>query len=164
MDPDHIRELFSQFRPIEVCRMFGGAGVIADGLTFAIVFDGVIFFRADETSIAAFKEEGATPFVYPYTKRPYRRRNPDKAPFWRMPERLYDDPEEAARWAERALEVARRSKAGKRAKQGGEKSGAEKPVAKRRAAKKAAKKTPPASPLAKKRTRKPSGKKITRRV
>jgi DNA transformation protein len=27
--------------------------------------------------------------------------------YWRMPERLYDDPDELATWAERALAVAR---------------------------------------------------------
>lgn len=114
MDADHISDLFSRFGPVTVRRMFGGAGIIADGLTFAVVFEGVVFFRADERSIPAFKEEGSAPFVYPYAKHPRVRRNPDAAPFWRMPERLYDDPEEAARWAERALEIARRKKAGKK--------------------------------------------------
>jgi DNA transformation protein len=160
MDPDHIRELFSQFRPVEVRRMFGGVGISTDGLTFAIAFEGVIFFRADETSIADFKEEGATPFVYPYTKRPYRRRDPDKAPFWRMPERLYDDPEEAARWAERALEIARRSKTGKRAKPGGKKLTAKKPAARKMAVKKATAAKPPA----KKRAKKSAARKALRRT
>ncbi len=112
MDPDHIRELFSQFRPVEVRRMFGGAGVIADGLTFAIVFEGVVYLRIDPETIPEFKDEGSKPFVYPYAKK-MRRRDPEATPFWRMPERLYDDPDEAARFAQRALDVARRKKAAK---------------------------------------------------
>jgi DNA transformation protein len=29
-------------------------------------------------------------------------------PYWRMPDRLYDDPDELARWAQAALAAARR--------------------------------------------------------
>jgi DNA transformation protein len=111
MDAEHIRELFSQFRPVEVRRMFGGVGIIADGLTFAIGFEGVIYLRADAQMLPLLKQEGATPFVYPYAKGYRKRRDPDKSPFWRMPERLYDDPEEAARFAQLALDAARRKKA-----------------------------------------------------
>ena len=113
MDADHIRELFSQFRPVEVRRMFGGVGIMADGLTFAIAFEGVIYLRADAELLPLLKDEGATPFVYPYAKGNRPRRDPDRSPFWRMPERLYDDPEEAARFAQLALDAARRKKAGK---------------------------------------------------
>lgn len=148
MDADHIRELFSQFRPVEVRRMFGGAGIIADGLTFAIVFEGVVYLRIDRESIPEFKEEGSKPFVYPYAKH-MRRRDPEATPFWRMPERLYDDPEEAARFAGRALEVARRKKAVKpktvkpkaaKSKAAPAKQPAKKPVAKAIAARKKASK------------------------
>jgi DNA transformation protein len=31
-------------------------------------------------------------------------------PYWRLPERLYDDPDELATWAGRALAVAERKK------------------------------------------------------
>ena len=113
MDAEHIRELFSQFRPVEVRRMFGGVGIVADGLTFAIAFEGVVYLRADAEMLPLMKEEGATPFVYPYAKGNRPRRDPDKSPFWRMPERLYDDPDDAARFAQLALDAARRKKAGK---------------------------------------------------
>jgi hypothetical protein len=73
------------------------------------------------------------------------RKNPDAAPFWRMPEHLYDDPTEAARWAERALEIARRSKTGKRTKSGGKKLAVKAPAgklpAKKRPSKPGAKKS-----------------------
>ncbi len=103
MDHDFIRELFEPFRPVAVKRMFGGAGIYAEGLMFALVFDGVIYLRIDEASIPDFEREGSAPFVYPLAKhhagRPSRH-------FWRLPERLYDDPEELAVWAGRALAAA----------------------------------------------------------
>jgi TfoX/Sxy family transcriptional regulator of competence genes len=33
MDPDHLRDLFSSFRPVTVRRMFGGAGIFVDGVS-----------------------------------------------------------------------------------------------------------------------------------
>jgi DNA transformation protein len=113
MDAEHIRELFSEFRPVEVRRMFGGVGVSTEGLTFAIAFEGVIYLRANPEMVPDLKELGSKPFVYPYAKHPRMRKNPDAAPFWKMPEHLYDDPAEAARWAQRSLDAARAKKTGK---------------------------------------------------
>ena len=93
--------------------MFGGTGISADGFTFAIVFEGVIYLRANLDMVPELKELGSKPFVYPYAKHMRVRKNPDAAPFWRMPEHLYDDPDEASRWARRSLEAARAKKAGK---------------------------------------------------
>jgi DNA transformation protein len=83
--------------------MFGGAGLYADGLMFGLEFDGVIYLRVDAASIPDYEREGSTPFVYPLAKR-----RPGRASqhFWRLPERLYDDPEELAAWAGRALSIA----------------------------------------------------------
>ena len=68
MDADAIRDLFSQFRPVTLKRMFGGAGIYAEGLMFALVFDATIYLRVDPTSIPDFEREGSTPFVYPLAK------------------------------------------------------------------------------------------------
>jgi DNA transformation protein len=37
MDFDFIRDLFAQFRPVTVKRMFSGAGIYCDGVMFALV-------------------------------------------------------------------------------------------------------------------------------
>jgi DNA transformation protein len=108
VDTDFIRELFSGFRPVEVRSMFGGVGISADGIIFAISFDGVVFLKTDEETSAAFKREGSKPFVYPLAKTPRVRKKPST--FWRLPERLYDDPEELAVWAGRAFAIAQRTK------------------------------------------------------
>jgi DNA transformation protein len=112
LDPEFIRELFAPFRHVDVKRLFGGAGLFADGLMFGLVFDGVIYLKADATTIPDFEREGSAPFTYQARSR-QRSLN-----FWRLPERLYDDPDELAVWAGRALAVveARKSAAGKAAK------------------------------------------------
>jgi DNA transformation protein and related proteins len=109
LDPEFIRELFAPFGPVTVRRMFGGAGISSDGLTFAIAFDGTIYLRVDETSIPDFEREGSTPFVYPRAKTAGRVGRASKA-FWRLPERLYDDPEELAVWARRSLAITQQKK------------------------------------------------------
>lgn len=109
MHAEFVSELFVRFGPVSVNRMFGGAGISSGGLTFAIAFDGVIYLRVDEASIADFEREGSKPFVYPHAKTPGKVGRPSRA-FWRLPERLYDDPDELAVWAQRALAIAESKK------------------------------------------------------
>ena len=107
MDPEYIRELFASFGPVTVKRVFGGAGIWSDGLMFALVFDGAIFLKVDEASIPDFERAGSRPFVYTRAKSPGRVGRASLS-YWRLPERLYDDPEELAVWAGRAFGIAQR--------------------------------------------------------
>jgi DNA transformation protein len=102
-----IAELFAAFGAVDVRRMFGGFGVYADGVMFAIVHDGVIYLKADEASRIAFEREGQGAFTY--TARGKR----VALSYWRIPDRLSDDPDELAAWAKTALAVAQRAKAAK---------------------------------------------------
>lgn len=108
---DRIVELFAGFGPIKIRRLFGGAGLYVDGLMFALVDDGVIYFKVDETTIPAFERERLGPFTYKTKAGTNTIRS-----YWRMPERLYDDPDELARWAMQALETARRKSSRKLAR------------------------------------------------
>ncbi len=109
MDPEFIRELFAPFGPVTVKRMFGGAGIWSEGLMFGLVFDGAIFLKVDESSIPDFEREGSQAFVYTRAKSKGRVGRASLS-YWRLPERLYDDPDELAVWAARALAIAERKK------------------------------------------------------
>ena len=123
MTPDDIQELFSVFGVVAVRRMFGGAGIYADGTMFGLVADGVIYLKADERNAPAFESENLPPFTYE-TKDGKR----GVMSYRRMPERLYDDPDELATWARAALAAAQRT--GVRAvKKGASKKAAGKTVA-----------------------------------
>jgi len=108
-DAEFIRDLFAQFRPVTVKRMFSGAGLYCDGVMFGLVVRGTIYLKANEASIAAFKREGSGPFTYRRGKRSGRL-SEHALPYWRLPDRLYDDPDELAVWAKRALAIAQRQK------------------------------------------------------
>lgn len=106
-DPEEIRELFSAFGPVSVRRMFGGAGLYAEGAMFALQLRGEIFLKADDATIPALQAEGSTPFVYQARGRRV------VMSFWRLPDRLLDDPEDLANFARAALQVAQRAAAKK---------------------------------------------------
>ena len=109
MDAESIRELFAEFGPVEVRRMFGGAGVFVGGVMIALISREVIHLKADDETIPEFEREGLSPFTYSTSKGEQKLTS-----YWRMPERLYDDPEELAQWARRAHAVAMRAAARKR--------------------------------------------------
>ena len=109
MDHDFIRDLFAPFGPVTVRRMFSGAGIFADGLMFGLVVRDVIYLKVDDTNRTDFEREGCAPFTYTRGKKSGRP-SEHALPYWRLPERLYDDPDELAEWARRAAAAAKRKK------------------------------------------------------
>ena len=105
MDSNAIIDLFAAFGRVSVRRLFGGLGIYADATMFALVSRGVIYLKADdETAMAAFRAKGMDPFTY--ATRGGKR---SIMSYWRLPDRLYDDPDELASWARSALAIARRA-------------------------------------------------------
>jgi DNA transformation protein len=100
---DYVHELFARFGPVDIKRMFGGAGVYADGQMFAIVDDDVIFLRTDDALEADLKAQGCTPWSYSMKSDGTVRR----MGYWSLPESAADDQDEAAALAKRALAAAR---------------------------------------------------------
>jgi len=109
LDPEFIRELFAQFGPVTVRRMFSGAGIFRDGLMFGLIIRDVIYLKVDDTNRADFERESSAPFTYTRGRKSGRP-SQHALPYWRLPERLYDDPDELAVWARRAFAVAERKK------------------------------------------------------
>ena len=100
---DLLDDLFTPLGGVSLRRMFGGIGVYKDGVMFGLVADDVLYLKADETTAAAFEAEGCGPFVYSARGRSM------PMPYWRLPDRLYDEPDDFHAWAEMAFDVARRS-------------------------------------------------------
>jgi DNA transformation protein len=106
--PDDIVELFSAFGPVSVRRMFGGAGIYSNGTMFALVTDGVIYLKAGDSNVAMFEREGLAPFSFSKSNHAQV-----VTSYRRMPDRLYDDPDELAEWARAALADANAKNANK---------------------------------------------------
>ena len=104
MDAESLRELFVEFGPVDVRRMFSGQGVFVEGRMIALVAREVIYLKADLETIPDFEREQLSPFTYATKNGEHKLTS-----YWRMPDRLYDDPEELAAWARRAQEAALRA-------------------------------------------------------
>ena len=109
MDPEFVRDLFAPFGPITIRRMFSGAGLFRDRLMFGLIVREAIYLKADETTAPDYKSEGCGPFTYLRGKASGQPKE-HALPYWRLPERLYDDPDELAQWARKAFDVAVRKK------------------------------------------------------
>ena len=127
MDRDFLIDLFADFGPVTIRRMFSGFGISADGTNFGLALRGGLYLRADDQTIPRFEAEGSKPFQYQT-----RVKTVTVGSYWQLPERLYDDPEELTVWARAALAAAQRAALGKRPKK---RKTAKKAVAKKKSAK-----------------------------
>ena len=134
MDREFLTDLFADFGPVTIRKMFSGYGISADGINFALALRAGLFFRADEVTIPDFEAEGSKPFQYST-----RAKTVIVNSYWELPARLFDDSEELVQWARAALAAAQRAKVKTRPK-GKKATKAAKKVA-RKPAKKAVKKT-----------------------
>jgi DNA transformation protein len=139
MDRDFLIDLFADFGPVTIRRMFSGYGISADGINFALALRAGLYFRADETTIPQFEAEGSKPFQYQT-----RVKTVTVNSYWQLPARLFDDSEDLSVWARAALAAAQRAalkkrpRARKAAKPVAKKAAPEKAVAGKTAAKKRA--------------------------
>jgi len=111
MDRDFLIDLFADFGPVTIRRMFSGFGISADGTNFALALRSGLYLRADDQTIPRFEAEGSKPFQYQT-----RARTVTVGSYWQLPERLYDDPEQLTGWARAALAAAQRAGLRKRPK------------------------------------------------
>lgn len=100
---EFLREQLAAIGRVSMRRMFGKTGVFCDGVMFGMVTEDTLYLRVDEQNRATFKEAEAFPPLN------YKKQGStiDLA-FWRVPERLIDEPDELVAWARAALAAARR--------------------------------------------------------
>src|ERR1700712_4598052 len=111
MDRDFLIDLFADFGPVTIRKMFSGYGISADGTNFALALRSGLYFRADEATIPQFEAEGSKPFSYQT-----RAKTVIVNSYWELPARLFDDSDELADWARAALAAAQRAALRKRPK------------------------------------------------
>lgn len=97
-------DLFEAFGPVTCKRFFGGEGIHAGAVMIGMVFDDVIYFKTDEETRKAFVAEKCKPFSF------MKGGETVVTTWFAIPDRLYDDPEELAAWAQAALKVASNAK------------------------------------------------------
>ena len=106
-NPEFIAFITDQLAPlghVTTRRMFSGAGIYCDGVIFALVLGDVLHFKVDDGNRAAYEAEGSAPFSYEA-----KGRRIEIGSYWRVPERLFDDPDDMVEWGRAALAAGRRA-------------------------------------------------------
>lgn len=106
---DFVEELFEPLGPVRIRKMFGGAGVFADDVMFALIADEVVYLKADAALRTELEAEGAEPFTY---QRPSDGKTFDMG-YLSLPTDAAEAPDEASMWARKALDVALKARAAK---------------------------------------------------
>ncbi len=101
---EYLQEVFERFGPIRARRMFGGYGIYHNDFMFALVEKDILYLKADEESVQAFKDRGLGQFQY------VNKGKTIGMSYYLAPEEIFDDPDEARVWALRAYEAAVRAR------------------------------------------------------
>jgi len=108
-----VEEALEPLGRVTMRKMMGGATVYLDGIVFAILDEGEIWFKADEQSNVVWDAEGCERFSVTF-----KDGRVDTMNYRRGPLDVYDDPEAMQRWARLALEAGLRSAAKKKPRRG----------------------------------------------
>jgi DNA transformation protein len=100
---EFLREQLAPLGRVTLRRMFGKTGVFCDAVMFGMVTENTLYFRVDDQNRVTFKEAESFPPLN-YEKKGCT----IDLSFWRVPERLFDEPDELVTWAQAALAAARR--------------------------------------------------------
>ena len=98
-------DILSGVGEVSARRMFGAAGLYVRGVMFALIDDDRIFLKTDEALRIDLAAAGADSWIYTEAKGP-KAGVPQTTSYWSLPDSANDDPEEAAGWGQRALQVA----------------------------------------------------------
>lgn len=100
---EFLREQLAPLGHISMRRMFGKTGVFCQGVMFGMVTEDTLYVRVDDHNRATFREaESSPPLNYA------KKGTSIDLSFWRVPERLIDEPDELVAWAHAALAAAHR--------------------------------------------------------
>lgn len=101
MDNAAIEEMFEAVGPVTIRRMFGGKGIYARGVIFALELRGELMLKGDAESGPMLEEAGAIRWRYEG-----RSGKAVAMPYWTLPDEALDDPDMMAKWARIALDAA----------------------------------------------------------
>jgi DNA transformation protein len=79
--------------------MFGGVGMYAGELFFALIDDDTLYLKVDDTNRADFEARGMEP-VRPYGE------GGEVMQYYQVPDDVLEDPDALRTWAERSIAVA----------------------------------------------------------
>ena len=100
---EYLKEVFELFGAIQARKMFGGYGLYHRSRMFGLVYDDMLYLKADAGNVRYFEALGLRPFEYD------RNGKVTRMSYFLAPDDILDDREQAAEWARRSYEAALRT-------------------------------------------------------
>jgi len=100
---DFVLEQLEALGPITSKRMFGGVGLYAGDLFFALIAGDELYLKADDSTRGLLEAAGGRPFQ-PY---PGRLRRSGTTQYYSVPITVLEDGDTLTAWARRSVAVAR---------------------------------------------------------
>lgn len=100
---DYLAYVIDQFAPFAILvsrRMFGGVGLYADGLFFALIDDDTLYLKVDDTNRGDYVARGC-PAFQPFADDPTYSMS-----YFRLPEDVLEDSDILSVWARKSFTVA----------------------------------------------------------
>jgi len=98
---EFVLEQLDSVGPITSKRMFGGVGLYAGDLFFALIAGDVLYLKADVSTRGELEAAGARPFE------PYPDRGSGTMQYYSVPAAILEDGDELVVWAKKAVAVSR---------------------------------------------------------
>ena len=102
---EFVLEQLDPVGPITPKRMFGGVGLYAGDLYFALLVGDELYLKADDSTRGELEAAGARPF------QPYPDRGSGTMQYYSVPAAILEDSDELIAWAKKSVVVARAQRA-----------------------------------------------------
>lgn len=97
-----VLEQLNRVRPVTARSMFGGVGIYAAGVFFALIAQDRLYFKVDDTTRGEFERRGMEPF------RPFGEEN--AMGYYEVPADVLESVEPLRAWTDQAVAVALRAR------------------------------------------------------
>ena len=88
--------------------MFGGWGIYKDGIFFALIADGELYFKVDDSNRADYEKRGSKPFIYSM-----RDGKKTTMSYWPLPGEIMEDRQELEVWIGKSVKANMKDKKSK---------------------------------------------------
>jgi DNA transformation protein len=99
---DFVVEQLGRIAPVSARSMFGGAGLYAHGLFFALIAEDRLYFKVDDTTRPDFERLGMEPF------RPFGEEHAKG--YYEVPADVLEDVAQLEPWMRKAMDAAAKAK------------------------------------------------------
>ena len=102
---DYVKmDLLQHISGITSRAMFGGWAIYKNGIIFAIIVDGELYFKVDDSNRSFFEKLDSHPFIYRQGKKSVT------MSYWTVPSSVLEDRDLLSEWVDRSAKIPKKKK------------------------------------------------------